>query len=51
MFRVHARRALLLAWILSLVFSSACASFSRKQEARGLSRIVESGELRIGRIR
>ena len=48
MIRIHARRALLLAWILSLVFSSACASFSRKEEARGLSRIVESGELRIG---
>ena len=48
MFRVRARRALLLAWILSLVFLGACASFSRKEEARGLSRIVESGELRIG---
>jgi polar amino acid transport system substrate-binding protein len=48
MVSIHARRALLLAWILSLVFSSACTSFSRKQEARGLSRIVESGELRIG---
>jgi polar amino acid transport system substrate-binding protein len=48
MFRFHARHALLLAWVLSLVLSSACASFSRKEQPGGISRIVDSGELRIG---
>jgi polar amino acid transport system substrate-binding protein len=48
MIRFRARHALLLAWILSLVLSSACASSPRKDQPGGLSRIVDSGELRIG---
>jgi polar amino acid transport system substrate-binding protein len=48
MFRFRARHALLLAWTLSLVMSGACASLSRKEQPPGLSRIVDSGELRIG---
>jgi polar amino acid transport system substrate-binding protein len=48
MARFRARRAVLLAWALSLVLSTACVSSSRKEPSGGLSRIVASGELRIG---
>ena len=48
MLGLGARHTLLLAWVLSLVLSSACASSSREERPGGLSRIVDSGELRIG---